>query len=47
MSEVSKGVEWKTYEQAISCIRGYNIERINIVNNINNLLMKYEICEIS
>tara|TARA_A100001015_G_scaffold307031_1_gene402274 strand:- start:1259 stop:1942 length:684 start_codon:yes stop_codon:yes gene_type:complete len=46
MSEVSK-VEWKTYEEAVSCIRSYNIERINILNNINKMLANYEISEIS
>ena len=46
MSEVSK-VEWKTYEDAVGCIRGYNVERITIINNINKLITNYQISEIS
>jgi len=33
--EVSK-IEWKTYEEAIQCIRPYNLEKIRMLTNINN-----------
>jgi len=32
-SEVSK-IEWKTYEEAIQCIRPYNLEKIRIITNV-------------
>lgn len=35
ISEVSK-VEWKTYEECVSCFRPYNLEKIRILTNINN-----------
>ena len=39
-SEVSK-LEWKTLEQCIKCIRPYNLEKINIIQNINKMLEEY------
>jgi ADP-ribose pyrophosphatase YjhB (NUDIX family) len=35
VSEVSK-VEWKSYEECISCFRPYNLEKIRILTNIDN-----------
>jgi 8-oxo-dGTP pyrophosphatase MutT (NUDIX family) len=32
--EVSK-IEWKTYEEAIQCIRPYNLEKIRMLSNIH------------
>ena len=32
--EVSK-IEWKTYEEAIACIRPYNLEKIRMLNHVN------------
>lgn len=37
-SEVSK-IEWKTLEQCIASIRYYNIEKIEIIQNVNNLIL--------
>jgi len=39
-SEISK-VEWYTYENAKKIIRPYNLERIDIINNINNIIANY------
>tara|TARA_Y100000992_G_scaffold238340_1_gene169098 strand:+ start:954 stop:1754 length:801 start_codon:yes stop_codon:yes gene_type:complete len=39
-TEVSK-VEWKTYHDAIECIRSYNLEKIDIIKRINSILTKY------
>jgi ADP-ribose pyrophosphatase YjhB (NUDIX family) len=36
-TEVSK-IEWKTYEQCISSIRNYNLEKIRLITNVNNTL---------
>ena len=33
-SEVSI-IEWKSYEEAIKCIRPYNLEKIRMITNIN------------
>jgi hypothetical protein len=33
-SEVSK-VEWKTYDDSISCFRPYNLEKIRILTNVD------------
>tara|TARA_A100001035_G_scaffold279885_1_gene282772 strand:- start:14330 stop:15130 length:801 start_codon:yes stop_codon:yes gene_type:complete len=41
-SEVSK-VEWLSYDNCIKKIRPYNLERIDILNNVNNILKKYTI----
>ena len=35
--EVSK-IEWKTYEECISSIRNYNLEKIRLITNVNNTL---------
>lgn len=40
--EVSK-MEWKTYQQCIECIRPYNLEKIRVLTNVNNMLNKYSI----
>ena len=39
-TEVSK-IEWKTYTEAIECIRPYNLEKIDIIKRINSILTKY------
>jgi 8-oxo-dGTP pyrophosphatase MutT (NUDIX family) len=39
-SEVSK-MEWKTYEECISSIRYYNLEKQRMITNIHNMLLKY------
>ena len=39
-SEVSK-MEWKTYEECISSIRYYNLEKQNMLTKIHNMLLKY------
>ena len=36
-SEVSK-MEWKNYDDCITAIRPYNLEKIRMLNNINNIL---------
>ena len=36
-SEVSK-MEWKTMEECLSCMRPYNLEKINVLKNINDIL---------
>ena len=41
-SEVSK-MEWKTYEECIESIRPYNLEKIKLITNINNMLKTYKI----
>ena len=41
-SEVSK-TEWKTLEECIGCIRPYNIEKINLIKNIDNVLNTYKL----
>ena len=35
--EVSK-IEWKTLEQCIQCIRPYNLEKHNMLTNLDNML---------
>jgi 8-oxo-dGTP pyrophosphatase MutT (NUDIX family) len=40
--EVSK-IEWKTYEECIESIRDYNLEKKNIIENIHNMLLEYNI----
>lgn len=37
-NEVSK-IEWKTYEEALSCIRSYNLEKKKLISDIYNCLM--------
>ena len=39
-TEVSK-VEWKPYSSAINSIRPYNLEKIDIIKQINSILTKY------
>jgi ADP-ribose pyrophosphatase YjhB (NUDIX family) len=36
-TEVSK-IEWKTYEDCVSSIRDYNLEKIRLINNVNYTL---------
>jgi 8-oxo-dGTP pyrophosphatase MutT (NUDIX family) len=40
--EVSK-IEWKTYDECISCIRDYNLEKKRVIRNINNTLLEYSV----
>ena len=39
-SEVSK-MEWKTYEQCMSDIRLYNVEKKRVISNVNNTLLNF------
>jgi len=39
-SEVSK-VEWKDYESCLQSIREYNLEKIDLINQVNKLLTTY------
>tara|TARA_Y100000816_G_C26051652_1_gene551455 strand:- start:226 stop:900 length:675 start_codon:yes stop_codon:yes gene_type:complete len=41
-SEVSK-IKWKTYDECISCIRNYNLEKKQILKNINEIISTYRI----
>ena len=41
-SEVSE-MKWLSYDEAISKIRPYNIEKLEILKRVNNLLLKYKI----
>jgi len=41
-SEVSK-MEWKSYEQCMSLIRPYNVEKKQVITKINNALLKYKL----
>jgi ADP-ribose pyrophosphatase YjhB (NUDIX family) len=36
-SEVSK-IEWKSFENCVSSIRNYNLEKIRLITNVNNTL---------
>ena len=42
ISEVSK-IEWKTLNNCNKSIRPYNLEKINLINLINELIIEYEI----
>jgi len=42
VTEVSK-MEWKTYENCMSSIRNYNLEKQNMLTKIHNMLLKYTI----
>ena len=42
ISEVSK-IEWKTLENCTDSIRPYNIEKIKLIDQINDTIMKYQI----
>ena len=39
-SEISK-VEWLSYNNCLQIIRPYNLERIDIIKNVNNILKNY------
>jgi len=41
-TEVSK-LEWKTYDECMSSIRPYNLEKKKIITNVNNLLQEYRL----
>lgn len=41
LSEVSK-MEWKTIGECNNSIRPYNLEKINLINSINELIIGYE-----
>lgn len=41
-TEVSK-MEWKTFDRAIEVIRSYNLEKKQLLANINNMLLIYSI----
>ena len=41
LSEVSK-MEWKTLDECNNSIRPYNLEKINLINSINELIIGYE-----
>ncbi len=41
-SEVSK-VEWKSLENCISSIRNYNIEKIDLIKQVNEILLRYNL----
>ena len=39
--EVSQMI-WKTYDECVSCIRSYNLEKLRLIRNIHNSLKKYK-----
>jgi len=39
-SEVSK-IEWKTYTECLECIRDYNLEKKNVIKNVNYCVTNY------
>ena len=41
-TEVSK-IEWKTFEECISCIRPYNLEKKKMLEDIHSCLLEYKI----
>jgi 8-oxo-dGTP pyrophosphatase MutT (NUDIX family) len=41
-SEVSK-LEWKTIEECLQCIRPYNLEKKQLIMNINKMLQEYRL----
>ena len=41
-TEVSK-LEWKTIDQCLKSIRPYNLEKINLITNINKVLKEYSL----
>jgi len=41
-SEVSK-IEWVTLEECIEKIRPYNLEKIKLITNINDVLLEYKL----
>jgi len=40
-SEVSK-LEWKSIDECLKCIRPYHLEKKQIINNINTMLLNYK-----
>ena len=42
MAEVGK-IGWFNYENSMSLIRPYNIEKVEIIKNINNALLEYRL----
>ena len=42
-TEVSK-LEWKTVKDCISSIRPYNLEKIKMIKNVNDVLQEYQLC---
>ena len=41
-SEVSK-IQWKSYDDSLSLIRDYNLEKKYILKNINEIITSYRI----
>jgi hypothetical protein len=41
-SEVSK-IEWKTLDECLNSIRPYNLEKKNLIININKVLQEYRL----
>jgi ADP-ribose pyrophosphatase YjhB (NUDIX family) len=41
-TEVSK-MEWKTYDECISCMRPYNLEKIRLIKNIHTTLQSFRL----
>jgi len=41
-SEVSK-VEWKMFEDALECIRPYNLEKKDVIKRVNTILSEYRL----
>jgi hypothetical protein len=41
-SEVSK-IEWKTFDECISSIRPYHLEKINLITNIYKVLKEFRL----
>ena len=42
-TEVSK-LEWKTLDECVTSIRPYNLEKMQLITNINQLLKEYKLC---
>ena len=42
ISEVSK-IEWKTLDECLNIIRPYNLEKKNLIKNINNVLQEFRL----
>ena len=43
--EVSK-IEWKTYEEAMQCIRPYNLEKLRMLNHVNSCFHQLKLQQI-
>lgn len=39
-SEVSK-IEWKTYDECLECIRSYNLEKLQVIKNVNYCISNF------